>query len=664
MASRRAVAAAAVVCLLGTSRQNDNSSNSNGNSNHRRGILMVDAFFVRSHPWSFMANNQQRITASSTLSGPADQSFRYTCRISRQNQPQHQGGGLIKNIISNGQQQEQRHIPYSRTNAVFPLHMVRPDEADSALSGPILWQYAYFGNWHEAYIRVLKYPEEAKYTTENGWTLLHLLMAGSGFPPPLKVVKAVYGAYPEALDVRTDDYGRTPLDLAQRTDQPKDIVEFLSSPPDGTISGVVIDGSEEDDGIISADGSDDESTDEASDEEDATTASSSEVSGTKYDVVTGAEYVRSEESVAHDEICIDITDDGTCIVVEEDEEDDNEEEVVEPLPTPQTQPINAHANDIASATTASRNGRSQQQQQQRYQRTSNSVSDTINDQIVEQQQFYQQQVHQLQNRQPRPQQPQPQHRRQTVATTVASPSVSQTLNEQQQQEQHQRQYLQEQQRLREQQEQREFQQAQQQYYQQQRKEQEHRFGERQPFFSVPTNGAGGRSTGSGPGSVHQQQMAQQQRMQQELIVQEERMKQQVALQVEQQTAPLQERIEELTRLNESLSRSGEDDKTKIAGLERDLREAREMERQMRSAHYAELVEANDAAEDLMEGIKTQIKLLKKQLEQKELEISELQDEKESERIELENKLEDATRMLATALKSKSGKGFGKSKKVP
>jgi len=46
------------------------------------------------------------------------------------------------------------------------------------------------------------------------------------------------------------------------------------------------------------------------------------------------------------------------------------------------------------------------------------------------------------------------------------------------------------------------------------------------------------------------------------------------------------------------------------------------------------------------------------------EISELQDEKESERIELENKLEDATRMLATALKSKSGKGFGKSKKVP
>ena len=590
MTSSRAVAAAAVVCLLGISRQNENNDN-NSNNNHRRGILMVDAFFVRSHPWSFTAKTQQRITASPVLSGPADQPFRYS--ISRQNQPQHQGGGVINNA--------QQHIP-----CVFPLHMVRPDEADSALSGPILWQYAYFGNWHEAYIRVLKYPEEAKYTTDNGWTLLHLLMAGSGFPPPLKVVKAVYGAYPEALDVRTDDYDRTPLDLAQRTDQPKEVIDFLSSPPDGTISGVVVDGSE-DDGIVS-DSNDDESTDDASEKEDAT---SSKVSSTKYDVATGAEYVRSKDSVAHDEICIDITDDGTCIVVEEDEEDDNEEEVG-PLPTSQTQPINAHANDDPPATTASRNGRSQQQ---RYQRTSHSVSDTINDQIVEQQQFYQQQVHQLQNRQPRSQQPQPQQRRQTVATTVASPSVRQTLNEQEQQEQHQQQYLQEQQRLLEQ-EQREFQQAQQQYYQKQRQQQEHRFGERQPFFSVPTKGAGG--TGSGPGSTHQQQMAQQQRMQQELIAQQERMKQQVALQVEQQIAPLQERIEELTRLNELLSRSREVDKTKIAALERDLRESRETERQMRSAHYAELVEANDAAEDLLEGLKTQVKLLKKQLEQKEL----------------------------------------------
>ena len=46
------------------------------------------------------------------------------------------------------------------------------------------------------------------------------------------------------------------------------------------------------------------------------------------------------------------------------------------------------------------------------------------------------------------------------------------------------------------------------------------------------------------------------------------------------------------------------------------------------------------------------------------EISELEEEKEAERIELETKLEDATKMLATALKPKSGQGFGKSRKVP
>ena len=94
---------------------------------------------------------------------------------------------------------------------------------------PVLWQYAQNGNWNEVYTRILDYPEEATYEV-NGWTPLHLLVAGNGIPAPLAVVRAVYAANPDALHKRTDHYGRTPLEIAVRWDQPKEVIEFLADP--------------------------------------------------------------------------------------------------------------------------------------------------------------------------------------------------------------------------------------------------------------------------------------------------------------------------------------------------------------------------------------------------------------------------------------------------
>lgn len=94
---------------------------------------------------------------------------------------------------------------------------------------PVLWQYAQNGNWNEVYTRILDHPEEAMYEI-NGWTPLHLLVAGNGMPAPLAVVRAVYAANPEALHKRTDHYGRTPLEIAVRWDQPKEVIEFLADP--------------------------------------------------------------------------------------------------------------------------------------------------------------------------------------------------------------------------------------------------------------------------------------------------------------------------------------------------------------------------------------------------------------------------------------------------
>ena len=94
---------------------------------------------------------------------------------------------------------------------------------------PVLWQYAQNGNWNEVYTRILDHPEEAAYVI-NGWTPLHLLVAGNGIPAPLAVVRAVYAAHPEALHRRTDHYGRTPLDIAVRWDQPREVLEFLADP--------------------------------------------------------------------------------------------------------------------------------------------------------------------------------------------------------------------------------------------------------------------------------------------------------------------------------------------------------------------------------------------------------------------------------------------------
>ena len=101
--------------------------------------------------------------------------------------------------------------------------------------GPMLWQYAYHANWLEVLSRVRQKPEEARYIRDNGWTTLHLLVAGNANPVPLEVVRAVYDAFPAALDMRTNDYNRTPREIAERWKQQQDIIDFLSNPEEAVI---------------------------------------------------------------------------------------------------------------------------------------------------------------------------------------------------------------------------------------------------------------------------------------------------------------------------------------------------------------------------------------------------------------------------------------------
>lgn len=101
--------------------------------------------------------------------------------------------------------------------------------------GPMLWQYAYHANWSEVLSRVRQKPEEARYIRDNGWTTLHLLVAGNANPVPLEVVRAVYDAFPAALDMRTNDYNRTPREIAERWKQQQDIIDFLLNPDEAVI---------------------------------------------------------------------------------------------------------------------------------------------------------------------------------------------------------------------------------------------------------------------------------------------------------------------------------------------------------------------------------------------------------------------------------------------
>lgn len=101
--------------------------------------------------------------------------------------------------------------------------------------GPMLWQYAYHANWIEVLSRVRQKPEEARYIRDNGWTTLHLLVAGNANPVPMEVVRAVYNAFPAALDMRTKDYNRTPREIAERWKQQQNIIDFLSNPDEAVI---------------------------------------------------------------------------------------------------------------------------------------------------------------------------------------------------------------------------------------------------------------------------------------------------------------------------------------------------------------------------------------------------------------------------------------------
>lgn len=70
------------------------------------------------------------------------------------------------------------------------------------------------------------YPEEAKYVADNGSTTLHWLVYDNA---PFEAVKAVYHAYPEAIEA-TNRHGNNPLDVAMQCSS-KEVVDFLRKAP-------------------------------------------------------------------------------------------------------------------------------------------------------------------------------------------------------------------------------------------------------------------------------------------------------------------------------------------------------------------------------------------------------------------------------------------------
>ena len=425
----------------------------------------------------------------------------------------------------------------------------RPDQASQTdPAGPILWQYIFFGNWDETYVRVLKHPQESTYVSPNGWTPLHLLMTGSGFPPPLKVVKAVYAAFPQALRMPTNDYGRTPLDLAKRTDQSKEIIDFLESPP-------------------KLEGDDDY-------------------------------YVQPRAVMADDlddGVCIDIDEDGACIVMEDDDDDDDDDGDDDNR-TADDFGVNAHAKNNHVDQSSTSNEELSSQPQSSPSRPSQpkkvSVDSTISQQVEEQRRYQEQLRRKLEQRQLEEQieydQYQERYYSQQTMMMEEERRRQQLLMEQQQEEAMQRQRRQ--------------------YIEQQKQQQG--FAPRQPFHSATaantangssSSAAKGQESVSAAGMPNAAATAQQQANR---------------AAIQQMVAPLQDRIDELTTMYDALTRTKEQDAAKIESLEKELQRQRDTERQMRSAHYAEINEAQEVADERLVEYKEEIQRLKDQFEEK------------------------------------------------
>ena len=427
----------------------------------------------------------------------------------------------------------------------------RPDQASQTdQAGPMLWQYIFFANWDETYVRVLKSPQESTYVSPNGWTPLHLLMTSSGFPPPLKVVKAVYAAFPQALRMPTNDYGRTPLDLAKRTDQPKEIIDFLENPPK-------LEGDEED------------------------------------------YYVQPRAVMANDlddGVCIDIDEDDACIVVEDD--DDNDDDYINV-----NVGVNNQVQDTADHLSAYEESSPQPQPSQAQAQASPSrpsplekvsVDSTISQQVEEQKRYQEQLRRKLEQRQLEEQmeyeQYQDRYYSQQTMMMEEERRRQQLLVEQQQEEAMQRQRRQ---------------------YIEQQKQQQQGFAPRQPFHSATAaNTANGSSSGVAEGVKGRRQGPAQDYMSNAGVAAQQQANQAA---IQQMMAPLQDRIEELTTRYDALIRTKEQDAAKIESLEKELQNQRDMERQMRSAHYAEISEAQEATEERLVEYKEEIQRLKEQL---------------------------------------------------
>jgi len=449
-----------------------------------------------------------------------------------------------------------RHPSQTLTKRRRSMHRLsyRPDQVPQTdQAGPMLWQYIFFANWDETFVRVLKSPQESTYVSPNGWTPLHLLMTSSGSSPPLKVVKAVYAAFPQALRMPTNDYRRTPLDLAKRTDQPKEIIEFLENPP--------------------------------------------KLGGDDDDYYVQPRAVMADD--LDDGVCIDIDEDGACIVVEDDDDDNDY--------INGDGGINRPAQDdvVGPSFVSEENGpkpQSKAQSQASPPRPSPpnkvSVDSTINQQVEEQRRYQEQLRRKLEQRQLEEQMEYEQYQERYYSSQTIMMEEErrrqQLLMEQQQEEAMQRQRRQ---------------------YIEQQKQQQQGFAPRQPFHSATAantaNGSSpnaaesvnGRRQGSAPASMPNAAATAQQQANQ-------------AAAMKQMMVPLQDRIEELTAMHDALTRTKELDAAKIESLERELKSQRDMERQMRSAHYAEISEAHEAAEERLVEYKEEIQRLKEQLEGK------------------------------------------------
>lgn len=89
-----------------------------------------------------------------------------------------------------------------------------------------LYNHALDKNYGALIERAKNHPQEAEFVTSSGVTTLHWVVYDGA---PFDVVRAVYMAYPSALD-SINHHGNTPLDVALQCSS-EDVVSFLRDPP-------------------------------------------------------------------------------------------------------------------------------------------------------------------------------------------------------------------------------------------------------------------------------------------------------------------------------------------------------------------------------------------------------------------------------------------------